>query len=229
MTSGGGAYPWVNVQYSTAGFNHVCSPLCSTTCLSGGYPVTLICWHYTKHWSLSTCSYFKKYGLKQYFMWRRTLSARQRPLPLLLLYNYLITNNTLQLFCDSPSPFVGVFFFFFWNIWILQTLYGLKKWCQGRGRWIRGQQGMTSHLATALLLILSARDVEDAPPWQSSSWIRDTWCRQKDKHWSGMRCLTNVGIFILRQQPGLLWVTGGELSPYNKGLFINGRIVCLQE
>lgn len=113
MTSGGGAYPWVNVQYSTAGFNHVCSPLCSTTCLSGGYPVTLICWHYTKHWSLSTCSYFKKYGLKQYFMWRRTLSARQRPLPLLLLYNYLITNNTLQLFCDSPSPFVGFFFSFF--------------------------------------------------------------------------------------------------------------------
>lgn len=53
MTLGGG----MQLRKSTAGFNNACS-LCSTTCLSGGYPVTLTCWHYTKHWSLSICNYY---------------------------------------------------------------------------------------------------------------------------------------------------------------------------
>lgn len=59
-------------------------PLCSTTCLSGGYPVTLTCWRYTKHWSLSTCNYVQT---------ARMDSQPGSPLP----FVHLFKNNTLSL------------------------------------------------------------------------------------------------------------------------------------
>lgn len=91
MPVGGGMQP------PPSGFTNACV-LCSTTCPSGGYPVTLTCWHYTKHWSSSTCNW-QQYGLKL-----TTMDVVNRAA---LLFNTL---QVLNLFC--------LFFFFFLNVWI---------------------------------------------------------------------------------------------------------------
>lgn len=89
MIWGGGVHFYVK---NTVGFNDIYVQLHSTTCLSGGYPVTLTCWPYTKHWSLNIFNYYSNMDSCNVTM--DMVSQAAPP----LLYNYLRTKNTLQLF-----------------------------------------------------------------------------------------------------------------------------------
>lgn len=195
-------------ENTTAGFNDVCvCSLLSTTCLSGGYPVTLTCWHYTKHWSLSTCNYYSNMDSCNVTMDMVSQAAH------LLLYNYLRTNNTLQLF---------LWFFFsscFLNVWI----YKLWTVLRGKGE-VKGGKEKDSGVKRSLNYPAQSLRCERTAVKTLSTVLAAVadWkpAKAKDLPWAGRMFLWATSWCLVcsgapRLVSGLLWVSWDELSSNN--------------
>lgn len=198
------------LRLSTAGFNDVCvCSLHSTTCLSGGYPVTLTCWHYTKHWSLSTCNYYSNMdSCKCYY-------GHGQPGSPLLLYNYLRTNNTLQ-------PFLWFYFFclVFLNVWIYKLWTVLRSKRRGERGLMKKNSGLKRRLHYPAPSMLVA-DLCENPVYYPCSRLKAC------KGWKprvAWEAASSVSSGAQRPVSGLLWVTWNDPSSINEGYSVQAAL-----